>query len=187
MQRYITFLSGNAPVSTPQEMEQLRRLFVGLGLSGVETYLQPGNVVFETSSIGLIPPFEAQLKRYLTKTLGRDVEVFVRTAAEVEKLVQQDPYPDDDSAGSRFVVFLHEPVSDKVQRNLRYSRTAADDFRARGREIYWLRRQLGDSREAPPSIAETLGTPATVRSFNTLRKIVSKYGGQTTVSARSRH
>lgn len=50
-------------------MENLQRLFTKLGFSQVETYLQSGNVIFETAPVGIIPPLEAQIARYLRKSL----------------------------------------------------------------------------------------------------------------------
>ncbi len=172
MQRYITFLSGIPVGSSAGGMQSLQRLFTQLGFSQVETYLQSGNVIFETAPVGVIPPFEAQIARYLRKSLGGEVEVFIRTPDELKAIVDQEPYPGEDTTGSLFVVLLHEPVSDRVQRELRFLRTSADEFRANGREIYWLRRKSSDSgHEPPPSIAEKLGMPATLRTFSTLQKL----------------
>ena len=187
MQRYITFLGGISVGTTPREMENLRGLFTRLGFSNIETYLQSGNVVFSCAPVGVIAPLEAQITRFLKKSLGEDVEAFVRTPDELEEIVDNDPFQGDDTAGSLFVVLTHEPVSDRVQRSLRYARTSADEFRANGREIYWLRRKSDRSgAPATPSIAEVLGMPATVRSFNTFKKLASQYSGRSTGFARSR-
>jgi len=186
MQRYITFLGGISVGHTPREMENLRGLFTRLGFSNIETYLQTGNVVFSCAPVGLIAPLEAQITRFLKKSLGEDVEAFVRTPDQVEEIVDSDPFRGEDTAGSLFVVLTHEPVSDRVQRNLRYARTSADEFRANGREIYWLRRKSDrPGSSATPSIAEVLGMPATVRSFNTFKKLAAQYAGTSTGFARS--
>ena len=184
MKRYIAFLSGIAVGTTAGSMENVRRLFKQLGFSRVETYLHTGNVIFETAPVGVIPPLEAQITRYLQKSLAGEVEAFIRTPEELEEIVEYDAYPGEETSGNLFVVLLHEPVSDRLQRQLRFVRTEADDFHANGREIYWLRRpgQPG----APPSIGETLGMPATVRAFNMLKRLATKYAESPTASARSR-
>ncbi len=187
MQRYITFLGGMPVGSSAGKMENLQRLFTKLGFSQVETYLQSGNVIFETAPVGIIPPLEAQIARYLRKSLGGEVEAFIRTPDELQEIVDHEPYPGEDTTGSLFVVLLHEPVSDRLQRNLRFSRTSADEFRANGREIYWLRRTSGHhDHGAAPSIAEKLGMPATLRTFSTLKKLAASYGVHATESAQSR-
>lgn len=184
MQRYIAFLSGIAVGTTTASMENVRRLFTKLGFSKVETYLHTGNVIFETAPVGVIPPLEAQIARYLQKSLAGEVEVFIRTPEELEEIIEYEAYPGEETSGNLFVVLLHEPVSDRLQRQLRFARTEADEFRAHGREIYWLRRpgQAG----APPSIAETLGMPATVRAYGALKRLAAKYAEVPTAFARSR-
>ena len=187
MQRYITFLRGFSAGHTPPEMRHLRSLFTGLGFANVETYLQSGNVIFDSAPFGIVHPFEAQISRYLSKSLGGDVDAFIRTPDELAQIVDYEPFPDVDTSDSLFVVLLHQPASDRVRRCVRFSSTATDEFRANGREVYWLRRQPSDpSAPARRSIADTLGVPVTVRTMNTIRKIVANYATHTTGSARSR-
>lgn len=186
MQRYIAFLSGIAVGSTAESMENVRRLFTQLGFSRVETYLRTGNVIFETAPVGVIPPLEAQITRYLQKSLAGEVEVFIRTPEELEEIVEYEAYPGEDTNGAQFVVLLHELVSDRVQRELRFVRTEADEFRANGREIYWLRRTSQTEAARPPAIGETLGMPATVRAHAALKRLAAKYAGSPTAFARSR-
>jgi uncharacterized protein (DUF1697 family) len=187
MQRYITFIRGFSAGHSPTEMRHLRSLFRGLGFCNVETYLQSGNVIFDAAPLGIIPLFEAQISRYLTKSLGGEVDAFIRTPEELAQIVDYEPFPDEDTSDSLFVVLLHEPPSDRVRRCVRFAKTATDEFRVNGREVYWLRRQPGDpTAQAWPSIAKTLGVPVTVRTMNTLRKLVANYGMHATGSARSR-
>jgi uncharacterized protein (DUF1697 family) len=186
MQRYIAFLSGSSVGTTASAMENVRRLFKQLGFSRVETYLQTGNVIFETAPVGIIPPLEAQITRYLQKSLTGEVEVFIRTPEELQEIVDYDAYPSEETSGALFVVLLHEPVSDRLQRELRFVRTAVDDFRANGREIYWLRRSGQSGTAPPPSIGETLGMPATVRAYGALKRLAAKYAESPTASVRSR-
>ena len=187
MQRYITFLRGFSAGHTPPEMWHLRSLFTGLGFSNVETYLESGNVIFDTAPFGIVPLFEAQISRYLTKSLGGDVDAFIRTPDELAQIVAYEPFPYEDTSGSLFVVLLHEPPSDRVRRGVRFSSTTTDEFRVNGREVYWLRRQPGEpTASVRPSLAYTLGAPMTVRTMNTLRKLVANYATPTTGSARSR-
>ncbi len=195
MQRYIAFLSGLPVGRGAVEMTTLRRLFTQLGFSNVETFLTTGNVSFEMAPVGIIPPLEAQIARHLQKKLGHDIDVYIRTPKELAEMVRYKPFPPEDLEApgtSLFVILLPAAVSEKTERQLRFSRIEADDFRARAREIYWLRRDLPDSSaNAPPLLAEILGVPATVRSIGTLKKLAGeiqqrKADTAATVSERSR-
>lgn len=73
------------------KMERLRELFAELGFARVRTYIQSGNVFFdadETDKMGLAKKIEAHLQ----KSLGYEVPTVLRTVAEIEELVQRDPF-----------------------------------------------------------------------------------------------
>lgn len=186
MQRYIAFLSGLPIGSGATEMPALRRLFSQLGFTNVETFLTTGNVSFETAPVGNLPPLEAQISRHLQKKLGDEVGVYIRTPEELADLVAYEPFPPEDLEApgtSLFVILLPTPVTGRAQRQLRFSRTEADDFHVHGRQIYWLRRDSADgTSSAPPLLAEILEVPATVRGIGTLRKLVEgiRKGAETT-------
>lgn len=196
MQRYIAFLSGLPVGRGAVEMTTLRRLFTQLGFMNVETFLTTGNVSFETAPVGNLPPLEAQISRHLERKLGHDIGVYIRTPKDLEAIVAHQPFPSEDLEApgtSVFVILLPSPVSEKTERKLRFNRSDADDFHAKEREVYWLRRDLSDNaHNAPPFLAEILGVPATVRGIGTLRKLAGQIqqGIRTatdpTASARSR-
>ncbi|HEX2722712.1 MAG TPA: DUF1697 domain-containing protein [Gemmatimonadaceae bacterium] len=185
MQRYITFLSGTPVVSSAADMTNLQRLFKQLGFSEVETFMRTGNVIFRTAPVGIIPPLEGQISRYLQKHLDPGIEAFIRTPDELDEIVEHEAYPGEDTTGSLFVVLLHDPLTPKVMRELRFARTEADEFRQNGRELYWLRRPTEGASSPPPALGEVLGVPATVRTFGTLKKLAERYSERLTGSVQS--
>ena len=50
MPRYVAFLRAINVGGHNTKMAELRRLFEGLGFSGVEAFIASGNVIFETNS-----------------------------------------------------------------------------------------------------------------------------------------
>lgn len=154
-------------------MGTLRTLFSKLGYLEVETFLTTGNVVFLTAPVGIIAPFEAQLSRYLTKVIGDDIGVFLRTPGDLTKIAEYEP-PD----GEVFVVLLHHQVPAEIAKRLARVTASSDQFEAHGREIYWLRppRTAGATTK-PLELAHILEVPATVRSLNTVKRLAAKYNG----------
>ena len=71
-------------------MAALRDAFVELGYEGVATYIQSGNVVFETSArrAGLAPTIEDRIAR----EFGQSITVVLRTAKELESIVAHNPF-----------------------------------------------------------------------------------------------
>jgi uncharacterized protein (DUF1697 family) len=178
MQRYIAFVSGLPAGRKAVDLQTLRGLFLRLGFLNVETYLTTGNVVFDSAPVGVIGPLEAQISRHLRKSLDHDgIWTFLRTPDELSKIVANNPFDADEMAAegnSLFVVLLWEPPDERTVRRLRVRRNDVDELRMSGREIYWLRRASGES-VPPPPLADILDTPATVRSFNTIRSLASRH------------
>jgi len=109
---FIGFLRGvNVGGHRVVKMERLRALFEELGFGDVRTYIQSGNVFFDTKPTPRVT-LERKIAKHLEAKLGFDVTVFVRTVAEVEELVARDPFAGmEPTADSRlFVMFYAEPL-----------------------------------------------------------------------------
>src|SRR5687767_8679285 len=88
-------------------MADLVKLCEKAGFTSVKTYIQSGNVVFQTSAT------EAKVKATLEKALavkvGKLVGVLVRRAAELDSLLADNPFPD--APPNRVIVlFLDESL-----------------------------------------------------------------------------
>ncbi|HVF40518.1 MAG TPA: DUF1697 domain-containing protein [Gemmatimonadaceae bacterium] len=176
MERYVALLSGIPVGSKSVSPERLRLLLERLNLFEVEMLPGTGNVAFKVA-VGILAPLEAQISRHLMKTLRNDITTFIRTPAELQEIVEHEPFPHEDQDGEDttvFVVFMADEPDDKLQRQLRSLWSEADEFRVRGREIYWLKRPGKPSKVTGPLLQKTLGTPATVRSLEMIQKLVAE-------------
>jgi len=158
-------------------MDTLRNLFTRLGFLNVETFLTNGNVIFDTAPVGLIAPLEAQISRFLAKSLETDaIHVFIRTPEDLLGILAGVPFRPEDVRNEDnhlFVVLLGAEPDDRATRKLRIRRTEIDELRLHGREIYWLRRPSVEP-VPPPLLSEILDAPATVRSFQTIARLAAK-------------
>jgi uncharacterized protein (DUF1697 family) len=166
-------------------METLRAAFAKLGFLNIETYLTSGNVIFDTSPVGVIGPLEAQISRHLNKVLDtHGVTVFIRTPRDLADIVSRNPF---DAAESKsggnllFVVFLSEPPDERAERQLKIRRNDVDELRLSGREIFWLRKPSKET-VSPPELADILDAPATVRSLTTIERLIDKCAGRPATS-----
>ena len=178
MQKYAAFIAGLPTGRKAVSMDKLKTLLSQLGFSNIETFLTTGNVTFETAPVGVIGPLEAQIARYLRKSLGvDDLWVFIRTVDELRAIIDNVPFPDEDlnaSGSLLFIVLLTNEPDDQAERQIKIRRNDVDELKLRGTEIYWLRRPSNEA-VAPPSLAEMLDAPATVRSFHTISRIVESF------------
>ena len=95
-------------------MATLKAIGEACGFSGARTYIASGNLLFESNLEE--PEIKALLEARLAQWAGKPVEVFVRTAAELEAIVAANPFPD--AHGSRHMVFFYDapPPPDLVER-----------------------------------------------------------------------
>ena len=177
MQRYVAFVAGLPCGRSSVGTDTLRNLFARLGFLNVEVFLTNGNVIFDTAPVGVIAPLEAQISRFLTKSLDTsEIHVFIRTPEELLGILASVPFHADDvraEGAHLFVVLLSEEPDEYAQKKLRIRRTEIDELRVSGKEIYWLRRASHD-QVPPPALSEILDAPATVRSFQTIARLVAR-------------
>src|SRR5437899_2819164 len=97
MTKYVGFLRGiNVGGSAILLMSELKTLSEKLGLKQVSTYIQSGNVVFE-SPLGE-SVVAKKLQDALKKKLGKDVPVAVRTILELSRILEMNPFHHMDPA-----------------------------------------------------------------------------------------
>jgi uncharacterized protein (DUF1697 family) len=180
MPKYIAFLRAINVGGHTVKMDELRRLFQGMGFSNVETFIASGNVIFDSTS-GSSKALEKKIEDSLRKSLGYEVRTFIRSPSELVDIVAYKPFAERElkvDGNLLFVAFMaSEPTSGGIQK-LTALRTKTDDFHVFGRETYWLRRMTeGESTYSGQLIEKALGVPATVRNSTTVKKLAAKYRG----------
>jgi uncharacterized protein (DUF1697 family) len=178
MPRYIAFLRAINVGGHTVKMDRLRSLFEELEFSSVETFIASGNVIFESPEEDT-RALEKRIGDHLQKKLGYPVATFLRTTAELDRIVKYRPFeeytPESDDF-RQYVAFIASAPEDEMQAKLEVLHTVTDEFRVHKREIYWLRRiNVGESEFSGAILEKVIGMPATMRNITTLRKLVKKY------------
>jgi uncharacterized protein (DUF1697 family) len=89
MPNWVALLRGiNVSGQKPVPMERLRGSFASMGFRGVRTYVQSGNVVFETA-LNTRDALARKIKEGIRRDFGFSVVVIIRTAKELEKIVKK--------------------------------------------------------------------------------------------------
>ncbi len=174
MNKYVAFLRAiNVGGTTIMKMTDLRRMFESFGLENVQTYIQSGNVLFESEERD-VSVLEQQIERQLEKASGKKIQLFVRTMRQVVSIVKACPF-DPKEGEVVHVVILDKKPSKKSVDALMAFRSEADDFSVKGREAYNLRRNREKSIFSNHSMEQVLGVPGTTRNLTTIKKLVEKY------------
>jgi uncharacterized protein (DUF1697 family) len=171
--KYVAFLRGiNVGGHAIVKMADLKLLFESLGLENVQTFIQSGNVIFESEENA--ESLARQIERQLEKTMGHEIRLFVRTIRQVRSIAEKSPFTA--KAGETVHVTFLNKASDKKRRQALMSlKSEADDFAVKGSEIYNLRRDRDKSIFSNNLIEKTLKLPATTRNMTVIRKIAEKY------------
>lgn len=174
MPRYIAFLRAINITNHWVKMDDLRRHFEALGFAKVQTFIQSGNVLFETQ----MPrrQIEAHIEAGLRDALGYDVATFTRNERELTDVVQHTPFDENTFAegDTLYVAFLKTPPA--APEKLTLLAGEVDELTLNGNHLFWLcRRSRGESRITIAKLERALGGSATVRNISSVRKLVNKH------------
>lgn len=174
--RYIALLRAINVGGHVVKMDHLRRLFEGMGFSGVETFIASGNVIFDAPGRSAAA-LEKKIAAHLRAELKYEVATFVRTPAELAEVADHRPFSDTDLGGAGlYVAFLAAAPAPEAARDLAAFNSSIDAFEVRKREVYWLvRPRFSDSTFSGARLEKTLRMAATVRNVATVRKLAAKY------------
>ncbi|TMV42658.1 DUF1697 domain-containing protein [Paenibacillus mesophilus] len=171
MTTYIALLRGiNVGGKNKIKMAELKSALEAIGLGRVQTYIQSGNVVFESGEEADL--LRGRIEREIKQTFGIPAAVILRTAAELERIVTDCPFAADAlSEGESLQVCLltEAPSQEKVDR-LSEGKSEIDEYRVQGREIYLLFRQSVLDSKLAANIPK-LGDSATTRNWSTINKL----------------
>lgn len=174
MNKYIAFLRAiNVGGTTIIKMSDLKKMFESFGLKNVQTYIQTGNVIFESEEKSE-SKLEEQIERQLEKAFGKRIQLFVRTMREVVKMAADCPF-DPKNGETTYVVILREkPAKKNVDAFMTFC-SDADDFAVIGKEAYSLRRDRDRSVFTNNWAEKVLGVVGTTRNLTTIKKLAEKY------------
>ena len=155
-------------------MERLRSLFSEIGLKEARTFIQSGNVFFETSVTDRVR-LTRRIERHLSAALGYDVPVFVRGVEELETIVESSPFRKlTPGENDRFcVIFTSAPVPADFRALPRPAGNDFDVLKIGPGELFVVARLVKGRPSNPGAFIEkTLGVKTTTRFFHTVVKML---------------
>ena len=167
MTTYVALLRGiNVGGNKKVPMADLRRLLEGLGYEDVSTVLQSGNAVFEAAKAE-----PERIEQAIEAELGFDVRVLMRTHAELQEVVDGNPFGAavERDAKNVHVWFLDRSVEPNVDPEV-----IAPEEIAPGPKVLYVcyPNGMGRSTLSRHVNEKTLGVTATARNWNTVVKLL---------------
>lgn len=144
-------------------MTELKKMCDEIGFANAKTYIASGNVVFQSALS------EARVKAALEKALatyaGAPVQVLVRTAKEMEAVLQANPFPDAEP-NRTLAIFLDEAPAAADIADVKGKK---DEELALGKREIYVRYGQGMGQSKLTLRASSRGTG---RNMNTIAKLV---------------
>jgi uncharacterized protein (DUF1697 family) len=156
-------------------MADLRGIFEAAGYAGVSTFIQSGNVFFESRE-RRAAVLEAEVEGHLQRALGYEVPVVLRKVAEVRRLVRSEPFFGKPTGADVkwYAAFLKEVPQHPPDLPLYSPKRDLELFRVQGKDAFLLSHRIAGRFGFPNNFLEdALGAVATTRNWNTVCKMVS--------------
>jgi uncharacterized protein (DUF1697 family) len=116
MKTFIALLRGiNLGNHYKMKMPTLKTMFENMGFETVSTYLQSGNVVFNTSDTDA-SSLETRIEAAILEEFGYVVPTLIRAHADLQRIIDANPFPNRtlENAINPYVIFLKNPPTTRT-------------------------------------------------------------------------
>ena len=152
-------------------MRELSAIFTAAGATNVRTYIQSGNVLFDSP---LPDPLIAQVTTEIARVYSYPGRIVLRSAEELQAAYKSNPFH---KAGAPIetlhVYFLADKPDSAAAKSLDPDRSPGDSFVLRNREIYLhVPNGMARTKLTNAYFDSKLKTTSTARNWNTVGKLV---------------
>lgn len=176
--RYVAFLravnvAGHARVPT----QSLVAAFETVGFMRVESLYASGNIMFDCAP-RLLAGRMRRVRHALRRVLGEEPHVFVRTPAQLGRLLARPPFSTRQRASrdKLWVAFLGPGRTARVRTSVEIPHERLTLIEVRGREAFAVSRQkpTGFWCIPNPLLERMLGVPSTCRQWSTVVTVATR-------------
>ena len=174
MKTYISLLRGiNVSGQKKIKMEELISLYAALGFQNVQTYIQSGNVVFQSQNPDAVE-LSRNIEAGIVEHFGYSVSVLIRLKSDLRRILEHNPFlrDRDEDITKLCVVFLAESPDQSALNEISTVKDPYDEFQVMGREIYlFCPGGFGRTKFSNNFFERKLKLSATSRNWKTVSKL----------------
>jgi len=174
MNTYISMLRGiNVSGQKNIRMADLKSLYESLGLAKVQTYLQSGNVVFDSDEQE-VAKLKKSIEAQIEVTYGFSVPVLILTGGDFRRLIGSKPFRRERSENPArvMVTFLYERPGQAKLDSLSVPENDTCEFVIGEQEIYlYCPDGYGRSKLSNNYFEQKLGLIATTRNWKSVNAL----------------
>ena len=173
MHTYISILRGiNVSGQKKIIMTDLVKLYEDLGFTDVKTYIQSGNVVFNSTKKVSNSLLVKQIETKINEIYGFQVPVIIRTVDEVSKIIATNPFKNE-TTENLYITFLSNLPNSNHLEKLTELNYLPDEFIIIEKEIYLNVSSYGTTKLSNSFFENKLKVTATTRNWNTVNKLLA--------------
>lgn len=165
---YIALLRGINVGGKVLKMADLKQAVDDLGFGDVRTYLQSGNMVFHAPKTG-DGTLAARISNAIRDKAGIDVHVLVRSAAEWDEVITNNPFPKAAALPKTLHAFALDLQPEKARvEDLQARDHGSEEWKIVGDALYLHTPDGFGKSKLGNSIERLLKVPMTGRNWNTV-------------------
>ncbi len=173
MNTFIALLRGiNVGGHKKVPMAELRKLLSNSGFKNVQTYIQSGNVILESSE-EQISIIEKQIKTTILDYFGFDVPVIVKTNHELQAIFDACPFTKEKKEKSYFIILNKIPDVELVKDVEQLSYENEEFIIINDCIYFYCSISYGQIKFNMNSFERKLKVKGTSRNYNTIVKLLS--------------
>jgi len=170
--RYVAFLRAINVGGRFVKMEALVKIFSSFGFKNVKTFIQSGNVIFDSDETDM-DVLTSKIEKGLSKKLGYEVDVMVRTVHQLETMVKRNPFSKLDEGAKISVAFMSLKPKTKLEFPVFSSKKDVEIIEIKDRDAFCVHHLVNGQWGYPNLyIEKSLGIKSTVRFWSSVKKLV---------------
>lgn len=173
MKTYIALLKGiNVGGHKKVPMADLRELLTKSGFENVQTYIQSGNVILQSSKSD-ISVIENNIQESIMDHFGFEISVLVKTRSDLKRIFNDSPFSEEKKKASYFMLLRNTPEDDlvKVASEKVYE---GEEYKILKDCIYFFcEKGFGQAKFNANFFERKLKIFVTARNYNTMVKLLS--------------
>ncbi len=172
--RYVAFLRGINVGGRTVKMADLRECFETMGFGDVTTYLQTGNVVFESDSNDITKILK-QIEQGVSEWFGYDAKILVYPIEILPGVINRYPFDSSNEAFQYYVVFMEGNAANELAHEAGELDEHIEQIQAQNGVLYWRVKRGMTLRSAFSKYLTKAPYKEshTVRNIKTLKKLLS--------------
>jgi uncharacterized protein (DUF1697 family) len=172
MNTYIALLRGiNVGGHKKVPMAELRDLLTRSGFENVKTYIQSGNVIFQ-SSIDNTKALGEKIESSILNHFGFEASVIVRSRKQLHAIFENCPFPEEKKVNSYFAMLSEIPNKDLVKEAYEKSYENEEYKILKDCLYFYCANGYGNAKFNMNYFEKKLEVAATSRNYKTMTKLL---------------